>query len=61
MKAWRVRRIVEELYEIEAETKDEAWEKVADPHSIRIIRETIRLVKILEDAEPAGEAREEEA
>jgi hypothetical protein len=45
-KTYTVRRIVEELYEVEAASKKEALDKVGengDPHSITVIKETVKL------------------
>jgi uncharacterized protein (UPF0335 family) len=48
LKTYTVRRIVEELYQIEAFDKKDAMEKVAergDPHTTKVIKETVNLSK----------------
>lgn len=37
---WRVKRIVQELMEVEAQTKEEAIKRATDPYSLIVIKET---------------------
>ena len=45
IKRWSVVRVVEEQYEIEATTKEEALFNLDDPHTITVKKETIKEVK----------------
>lgn len=42
---WDITRYVVEKIQVEAETKEEALEKAENPHSIVVIKETIRKAK----------------
>ncbi|MBP7735985.1 MAG: hypothetical protein KA369_08435 [Spirochaetes bacterium] len=42
MKTYIVKRMVEQLFEVEGETKEEALRNIEDPFSVRIISEKIK-------------------
>ncbi len=43
---WTITRTVVEIYEQEAETKEQALAECHDPNSIRVIKETIKKKKL---------------
>ena len=40
-KIWRIIRVVEEEFEVEAKTKDEALSLVQNPYSVKVLKEDI--------------------
>jgi hypothetical protein len=45
LQSWRVARIVREEFWVCADTKEEAGNRASDPHSVTVIKETIRKAK----------------
>lgn len=52
MKVWDVRRVVEEIYEVQAETKKEAKLKIEDPVFVTVLSESIKLKGTKEEVYP---------
>lgn len=42
---WSIKRYIIEEFSVEADTKEEALVNIVDPHSITIVKETIRKAK----------------
>jgi hypothetical protein len=45
LKTYRITRIIEEIYQVRASSKEEALKNVQDPSIITVKKETIRLDK----------------
>lgn len=46
LQGWRVTRIIREEFWVCADTKEEAGDRAIDPHSVTVIKETIKKEKM---------------
>ena len=48
-KIWEVVRIVREVYNVEAETRQQALDQAENPSSVEVVRETAKRIKVEDD------------